>query len=145
MLTRKVVMVGCSAIAAASVIGVGCSMATVSSHTTGSQNPIVVRYGRSCEKKANTQPAMNACVQSELAQVRPQLAVALALEAKRVSKAKVTAAQDAWKKYLEAECGLEASTYEGGSIYPLIVLQCELRLTVSRTTQVLKVAASSSR
>jgi uncharacterized protein YecT (DUF1311 family) len=103
-----------------------------------------VKYDRSCEKKAETQPAMNGCVALELQEVTPQLRSALVAESRKFSKALVSSSESIWEKYRNTECLLESSRYAGGSIYPLIRLSCELNLTVQRIEQIRQVLSANS-
>lgn len=95
-----------------------------------------VAYDRSCEKTAQTQAAMDSCAASALKQLQGQLVEALATERKVVDTGLVDAAQAAFEQYQAAECAASASPNKGGSIYPLLVANCQVTLTVQRIEQV---------
>jgi uncharacterized protein YecT (DUF1311 family) len=79
-----------------------------------------------------------------LSNAQGRLSKALRLERKKFPKKFVDASEAAWIAYRNAECGLQAAIYSGGSIYPLIVLTCEEHLTDSRTAQVQSDIANAS-
>jgi len=99
-------------------------------------------YNRSCEKTAQSQLAMDECAQSELDQVQSQLRSLLEKEFVRFGSNAVNQVQSQWKTFRDSECALEASPSKGGTIYPLIVGECEVQLTVERV-QELKVFEQS--
>ena len=45
------------------------------------------------------------------------------------------AAQDAWTRYRDEACRGAGGQFEGGSLQPLVVLDCRLRLTRERTRE----------
>ncbi len=91
-----------------------------------------VTYNDTCERTANSQSALNECVDHELSELNTQLSDALLTEAGRFGQHSVAAAQSQWVKYRDAECALEASPNRGGSIYPLIYGICERSLIIAR-------------
>lgn len=97
---------------------------------------VTVAYDRSCEKTAQSQMAMDLCAASELRQLQGQLASALLKERTNLSPGLVDAAQTTFDQYEVAECKADASPNTGGSIYPLVVGNCEVSLTVQRIEQV---------
>jgi uncharacterized protein YecT (DUF1311 family) len=115
------------------------SSAAVSTSLVLGATPPTAHLDRSCEKTAGTQQALDACAYSELAQLGPQLAAALASEAKHYARSRVDAAQAAWLEYRASECGLEASFYAGGTIQPMIFADCEVSLTLTRIDDLLRV------
>lgn len=90
-----------------------------------------VTYDDSCNQTAFTQTAMDACAVSELHQVEEQLQVATRIEAKAFPGL-ADAARSTFEAYEEAECRTEAAPNTGGTIYPLVFTDCELRLTIQR-------------
>jgi uncharacterized protein YecT (DUF1311 family) len=85
---------------------------------------------------------MDNCAAAELADLQRQLSVALAGEARVFGNGLVHAAEEHWVAYRNAECTAVASTYRGGSIYPLIVGDCQVHLTVERITDIRQEVAS---
>jgi len=51
------------------------------------------------------------------------------------AKALITKAQKDWIAFRDAECAFQASDSIGGSIYPMLVTQCQTGLTNDRTAQ----------
>jgi uncharacterized protein YecT (DUF1311 family) len=47
-------------------------------------------------------------------------------------KAHLAAAQSAWQDYREAACLSESDKYAGGTLAPVVVAQCSLRITLAR-------------
>jgi uncharacterized protein YecT (DUF1311 family) len=111
--------------------------ATVAASATPTTTTLpTVTYDRSCESTAQTQIALDECAIRELKQLRGKLHTALAQERKRIRAKLVNAAQKAFLSYERTECLATASINSGGSIYPLIVSECEIDLTVQRIQQV---------
>lgn len=79
---------------------------------------------------------MDECAGKELSQVQTELSAALALQAKPLGIKSVSAVEAQWVIFEHDECGLEASLNKGGTIYPLVYVDCELYLTVSRLKEV---------
>lgn len=48
------------------------------------------------------------------------------------------ASQRAWLAFRDAQCVIEGGEYAGGSMQPLVQVQCKTRLTNERTTQLAK-------
>ncbi len=95
----------------------------------------VVRYDRSCERTAATQLALDECAASELHQVQRQLGAALVAQTRAAGLSQRhldAAAQSGFLAYEKAECLASASPDKGGSIYPMVLADCELRLSVQR-------------
>ena len=53
----------------------------------------------------------------------------------RRSRVKLRAAERLWLGYRKSNCDTEASIYEGGTIQPLIQLQCMARVTRERADE----------
>jgi uncharacterized protein YecT (DUF1311 family) len=119
------------------VVSLGASVgsATTVPTTTTSTLPVVT-YNRSCEVTARTQTALNRCSGDELSQVQRQLVAAIKTEKKRIPARLVNASQKAFVTYEKAECAAEAAINRGGTIYPLIVNDCAIQLTVQRIQHV---------
>jgi uncharacterized protein YecT (DUF1311 family) len=79
---------------------------------------------------------MNRCAGLWLTRAEARLGPALAAYRRRFGASVVNASEAAWLAYRNAECRAQASLYRGGSIYPLVVLTCEERLTDTRTAQI---------
>ncbi len=86
-----------------------------------------------------SQIAMDECVGTELLEVRRQLNVALA-SAERggstISVRFIKVAEQTFETYEKAECTVAAAPNTGGTIYPLLFGNCEVRLTVQRLQDV---------
>jgi uncharacterized protein YecT (DUF1311 family) len=89
-----------------------------------------------CLKTAVAQAAMNRCAEIWLTRAEARLGTALAAYRRRFGASVVNASEAAWLAYRGAECRAQASLYRGGSVYPLVVLTCEKRLTDTRTAQI---------
>lgn len=99
----------------------------------------VVSYNQSCNNTAMSQVAMTECVGSELAEVQRQLDAALSEQERGASKAQVDmvkVAQVKFEAYERAECPVAALGNIGGTIYPMMLGLCQLRLTVQRLQEV---------
>ena len=79
---------------------------------------------------------MNGCAYLWLTRTQARLAQALATESKHFGAEFVRKSQAAWVTYRDADCRLQTSSYQGGSIYNLIYYTCEATLTDLRTKQV---------
>lgn len=93
-------------------------------------------YDSRCEKTASSQIAMDRCIAGEVAQLEREIKVALNDEARKFAKGQVSAVQQDWLRFERAECRLEASGYEGGTIQPLIFGSCERGLLVQRIDEI---------
>jgi uncharacterized protein YecT (DUF1311 family) len=94
-----------------------------------------VSYNQTCNKTAMTQTAMTQCVETEVAEVQRQLDGALSEQERGGSKAQVDmvkVAQARFEAYESAECPIAALGNVGGTIYPMMLGLCQLRLTVQR-------------
>jgi uncharacterized protein YecT (DUF1311 family) len=124
------------ALLAGILLFLGAPLAAAAAPTTTTTTLPVVTYNRSCESTALTQIALDECAVHELKQLRGQLATALATDRRRIRAKLVNASQKVFNSYEHAECLAAASVNEGGTIYPLIVSECEIQLTVQRIQQV---------
>lgn len=99
----------------------------------------VVRYNQACNKTALTQLAMDDCVASEQKEVEHQLVVALEAQERGATKTELSmikVAQAKFLAYVRAECPVAGYADVGGSIYPMELGLCQLRLTVQRLQEV---------
>jgi uncharacterized protein YecT (DUF1311 family) len=85
---------------------------------------------------------MNECVSGEVQELRVQLTSTLAVAQRIFGKKLVQIAQRQWKRYVTAECTMEASPNRGGSIYPFIYGTCVRNLTVMRIKEIRDASAS---
>ena len=123
-----------------SVVAVG---STPQEHASTSPQPAPalppVTYDQSCERSAQTQIALDECVGTELSGVQHQLNAAL-IAAERGADTSflrlINSAERTFETYEKAECTVAAAPNIGGTIYPLIFDNCELRLTVQRLQEV---------
>ena len=86
-----------------------------------------------------SQSAMDECVGTELLEVQRQLKVALAAIERGSSTSfvrLVSVTERTFETYEKAECTVAAAPKTGGTIYPLIFGNCEVRLTVQRLQEV---------
>lgn len=91
-----------------------------------------------CDPEAQRSPQLLACAErkfkeatAELKRVRAQLYEDLEPR----SRVKLKAAERLWLGYRKSNCDTEASIYEGGTIQPLIQLQCMGRVTRERADE----------
>ena len=86
---------------------------------------------------AHTQLDMNVCADAQYKKADAELnrAYQQLVRASGGSDAKLKAAQLAWLKFRDAECDYEASTYEGGSMMPMVYSFCLAEVTRERTKQ----------
>jgi uncharacterized protein YecT (DUF1311 family) len=82
------------------------------------------------------QVELDLCTGRDLVKEQAQLNSALSVEARHISPSLVAAAQDAWKNYEAVECQAVAEINRGGTIYPQIVGDCEISLTIERIKEV---------
>ena len=101
-----------------------------------------ISYDQSCETTAMTQSAMDACASSELSDLQNQLSAALQTESTLFPSSSVNSVQSDWSTFVNTECTMEANSYQGGSIYPMIFGDCEVQLTVTRIEEVRKLISS---
>lgn len=88
---------------------------------------------------ATTQTDMNACAGRQYQAADKDLNATYQQITQRLKdnadgKKLLVGAQRAWVAFRDAECGFSASGVSGGSVYPLIRLNCLTAQTVSRTT-----------
>jgi len=94
-----------------------------------------------CNRNDMSQQAMTTCADFDYA-VADQKLNKLYGELTKVTEpgdekdvALLRKAQRAWIAFRDAECDYAASASEGGSIYPMLVLECLTRLTEARIKQ----------
>ena len=88
-----------------------------------------------CAPDAQRSPQLMACAERKFKEATAGLKRARAelyedLEPR--SRVKLRAAERSWLRYRKSNCDTEASIYEGGTIQPLIQLQCMARVTLER-------------
>ena len=86
---------------------------------------------------ANTQLAMNQCASEAYATSDKELNTVYAQIKRRLNgnapaSRKLVVAQKAWIVFRDSECDFSASGVEGGSIYSMIVIDCQTALTNKR-------------
>jgi uncharacterized protein YecT (DUF1311 family) len=91
-----------------------------------------------CDPEAQRSTQLMACAErkfreatAELKRVRAKLFE----DFEPRSRVKFRAAERQWLGYRKANCDAEASIYEGGTIQPLIQLQCMTRVTLERAEE----------
>ena len=104
--------------------------AAVAAHVQTGEDP--------CDPEAQRSPQLMACAErkfkeatAELKRVRAELFEDLEPR----SRVKLRAAERLWLGYRKSNCDTEASIYEGGTIQPLIQLQCMARVTLERAAE----------
>lgn len=115
-------------------VGLGSADALASASTKTSPPPPT--YNSKCQTTAMSQIAMDNCIGGEATQLNSEMKVALSDEAGQLGKGAVTAVQQVWIQFEEAECRLEDSGYKGGTIQPLIFGACERGLLVQRISEI---------
>jgi uncharacterized protein YecT (DUF1311 family) len=90
----------------------------------------------SCERM-DTTAEMRTCLSDSLRVAEKELEryLAAARCAARPPAA-LDSAQSAWTTYRDAACRAAAGQYEGGSLQPVVALDCRLRLTRERTLEI---------
>ena len=88
-----------------------------------------------CDPDAQRSPQLMDCAERKFKEAAAELKRARAelyedLEPR--SRSKLRAAERLWLGYRKSNCDAEASIYEGGTIQPLIRLQCMARVTLER-------------
>jgi uncharacterized protein YecT (DUF1311 family) len=89
-----------------------------------------------CMDEARTQLDMNACAADELGLADSVLNVVYRQVVAEMDTAQLSflrEAQRAWIRLRDADCGLEAAEFEGGSIRPMMEMMCLARETRRRT------------
>jgi len=97
-----------------------------------------VAYADDCDN-ATTQTDMNACAGRQYQTADKALnavyqQITQRLKGDADTKKRLVGAQRAWVAFRDAECEFSASGVSGGSVYPLVQLNCLTAQTVSRTT-----------
>ena len=90
-----------------------------------------------CEAEQN-QMNMNACAKQRFDEADRDLNVAYRKLMRMVSgdfEEKIRATQRVWIKYRDQNCECARSIYDGGSIAPMILLNCKQRMTEQRTAE----------
>lgn len=91
-----------------------------------------------CAPEAQRSPQLMECAERKFKEATAELKRARAelyedLEPR--SRVKLRAAERLWLSYRKSNCDTEASIYEGGTIQPLIQLQCMARVTLERAAE----------
>jgi uncharacterized protein YecT (DUF1311 family) len=94
--------------------------------------------------EGRTQLEMNICAGDELARADTLLneryqRLLQAIEPHRVEP--LRAAQRAWIRFRDAECGLEASEFQGGSMMPMVDTLCHAHLSRKRAEELERMLA----
>ena len=127
------------AVAALVLAACGTTPATPAASSSTTSTLPIVTYNRACARTAMTQIAMDECAGVEIKELNGQLSVALAHQEKGATSNELTAdraAQAAFNAYEKAACAVAAAPNVGGTIYPLILGQCEIRVTVQRIQEI---------
>jgi uncharacterized protein YecT (DUF1311 family) len=126
-------------VALAALVLAACGTASSPRASSTASTLPVVTYSRACARTAVTQIALDECAGTELKELEGQLATALARQEKGQTSNVVAAdraAQAAFDTYEKAACAVAAAPNLGGTIYPLISGQCEIRLTAQRVGEI---------
>ena len=91
-----------------------------------------------CDPEAQRSPQLMECAERKFKEATAELKRARAelyedLEPR--SRLKLRTAERLWLSYRKSNCDTEASIYEGGTIQPLIQLQCMARVTLERARE----------
>lgn len=94
--------------------------------------------GADCMASATTQSAMTACAQSQFKQADAKLnarysALKKALADQPARRASLQKAERAWLAYRDADCAFAAGAHAGGSMAPMVKLQCLADRTARRS------------
>jgi uncharacterized protein YecT (DUF1311 family) len=126
--------IGGQATSSPSASGTTTKVVTPSPTVTLSSTPAPVVYDRSCEQTAMNQRELNECAAGELDEVEAMLPALLRQARRTFTPALVDEGQRRWLALREAECAMEASPYEGGSIVPMTISFRKTTFTVERIT-----------
>ena len=88
-----------------------------------------------CDPEAQRSPQLMACAERKFIEATAELRrarAALYEDLEPRSRVKLRSAERLWLSYRKSNCETEASIYEGGTIQPLIQLQCMARVTLER-------------
>jgi len=88
-----------------------------------------------CDPEAQRSTQLMACAERKFKEATAELRrarAALYEDLEPPSRVKLRAAERLWLRYRKSNCDTEASIYEGGTIQPLIQLQCMARVTLER-------------
>lgn len=88
-----------------------------------------------CAPEAQRSSQLMACAERKFKEATAELSrarAALYEDLEPRSRVKFRAAERLWLRYRKSNCDTEASIYEGGTIQPLIQLQCMARVTLER-------------
>lgn len=99
---------------------------------------LTIRKPVSADCQELPQQPMNACyaaVATEVDGARGRAYSALEALLDKAEKARLAAAEHAWRAYADAECAFEAAPYEGGSLQPTIYGTCRIKLTTARQAE----------
>lgn len=93
-----------------------------------------------CMQTAQTQTAMTQCAGQQYKQADTRLNEQYQSLTSRLAKhpkqqAQLLTAQRSWLAFRDAECRFNASPVAGGSVQPMVRLQCLARLTTDRNAQ----------
>lgn len=94
-------------------------------------------YGRCLQRAATTLDTID-CTQVELRRLDPLLTGAerrLSRDLTPAHRVLLATAQRRWAAFRDAECALAGSKVEGGSLQPVTVADCRIRLTRARIAQ----------
>jgi uncharacterized protein YecT (DUF1311 family) len=89
----------------------------------------------SCPRTARSQVQMDTCAASELHELQVALYETLVVQVRYSVPKLALAAESAFESYEKAECSEASAPNAGGSIYPLIYSECEIKLTRQRIQQ----------
>jgi uncharacterized protein YecT (DUF1311 family) len=91
-----------------------------------------------CDPEAPRSPQLMECAERKFKEATAELKRARATlyeDLEPRSRVKLSAAERLWLRYRKSNCDTEASIYEGGTIQPLIQLQCMARVTLERAAE----------
>jgi uncharacterized protein YecT (DUF1311 family) len=91
-----------------------------------------------CDPDAQRSPQLMDCAGRKFREATAELKrarAALYEDLEPRSRVKLRAAERLWLGYRKSNCDAEASIYEGGTIQPLIRLQCMARVTLERAAE----------
>lgn len=94
-----------------------------------------------------SQSDMNTCAEYDFVKADLELSQVyetLSLRTEERDPQKLHAAQQVWLQWRDANCEYEASDLEGGSLMPLVALNCQSRVTKDRTEWVLEMLSCTS-
>ncbi len=101
---------------------------------------VPVAAAQECDREDETQSGMSICAAVDFAASDGRLNAAYGeimrrLAADQDGRRRLQAAQRAWVAFRDAECAFQTAATTGGSMHPMLVVECRTELTKARVGQ----------